>query len=122
MRFPATTQTSFKLTLAKSFAIKRATNVTAKGTAVGSESLSIRIHDDRNAAFQNTVAPTYRRQPVLPATPADRAIVKRNGKIVKRVRLSIYGNAPTTVPRRGTYTVEMAQTDANFARSAKVKR
>jgi hypothetical protein len=121
----ATTQTTFKLSLAKSFAIKRATDVTAKGTPMPGRRMKIAIHADRNWSFQNTGAPaTYRRQTVLVASPSDRAIIKRKGKIVKRVKLSIYGNATTTVPRTarmGSYSVELVQTSANFAGSATVK-
>ncbi len=118
---PSGTQTQFKLTLANLFSIKRATDVTASATPVTGGRLKVKIHADRNASFQNTTAPTYRRETVLPDTPADRAAITRNGKVIKRVKLSIYGNATTTIPDSGRgakYAVVMAQTNDHSAGSA----
>ncbi len=58
---------------------------------------------------------------MLPDTPADRATITCNGKVIKPVKLSIYGNATTTIPRSGRgakYAVVMAQPNDNFAGSA----
>ena len=111
----------YRLTLSKSFAIKRATNVTASGTRTASGDLRVKIHADRNWSFQNTIAPTYGRQTVMPATPADHAQLKRDGKLIRKVTLSPYGNASITIPATGRhrYTVTMVETDNNFAGSAR---
>gem|GEM_PF-5038849 len=47
--------------------------------------------------------------------------ITRDGKVIKRVKLSIYGNAATTIPRSGggaKYAVVMAKTNDNFVGSA----
>ena len=78
------------------------------------------ISADRNAAFQNTLAPTYRRQPVLPATPADHAVISRNGKVIARVMLSPYGHATAKIADtkgKDRYTVTLVATDDNYAGS-----
>ena len=117
---PLQSSPQYRLVLGKSFAIKRATNVTASGTRTTSGSLKVKIHADRNWSFQNTIAPTYRRQTVVPGTPADHAQLKRDGKLIRKVTLSPYGNATITVPAMGRhrYTVTMVETDENFAGSA----
>lgn len=114
----------YRLVLGKSFAIKRATNVTASGARTADGDLKVKIHADRNWDFQNTTAPTYRRQTVLPGTPADHAQLRRDGKLIRKVTLSPYGNASITIPATGRhrYTVTMVETNDNFAGSATFSR
>ncbi len=111
----------YRLTLARSFAIKRATTVRATTRRLPGGSTRVNIHADRNWSFQNGVAPTYRRQTVLPATPADRAVLKVGGTVVRRIKLSPYGNASITIPAgasRRSYSVTLVETDNNFAGTA----
>ena len=117
---PLQSEPQYRLVLGKSFAIKRATDVTASGSRPASGSLKVKIHADRNWSFQNTIAPTYRRQTVVPGTPADHAQLKRDGKLIRKVTLSPYGNASITIPATGRhrYTVTMVETNDNFAGSA----
>ncbi len=109
-----------------SFAIKRATSVTLKARKAGPGKLRLAITADRNASFQNaSVGPTYRRQTVLPNTPADRAVLKRGSKVIKRVKLSPYGTASVVVNHpagRNAYSVTMVETNDNFVGSARVVR
>ncbi len=117
-------QRQYKATLAASFAIKRATDLSVKVKHNGARKISISINADRNASFQNTVAPTYRRQVVLPKTPADHAVVKRGNKVIQKVELSPFGFARTTIPDvRGVnnYSVTMVATDDNFAKTVAFK-
>ena len=114
------TTSPYNLTLAAPFTVKRATAVTAKVTRTAPRQLSVAISADRNAAFQNTLAPTYRRQPVLPATPADHAVISRNGKVIARVMLSPYGHATAKIADtkgKDRYTVTLVATDDNYAGS-----
>lgn len=116
------TADALRLTPANPFTIKRATDVTAKARRTAAGNLRVNITADRNASFQNTVAPTYRRQTVLPATPADHAIVKRGSTVVKRVKLSVYGKGSVVIPDapgRNPYTVTMVETNDNFAGTAR---
>ena len=111
----------YRLTLARSFAIKRATTVRATTRRLPGGSTRVNIHADRNWSFQNGVAPTYRRQTVLLATPADRAVLKVGGTVVRRIKLSPYGNASITIPAgasRRSYSVTLVETDNNFAGTA----
>ena len=111
----------YRLTLARSFAIKRATTVRATTRRLPGGSTRVNIHADRNWSFQNGVAPTYRRQTVLAATPADRAVLKVGGTVVRRIKLSPYGNASITIPAgasRRSYSVTLVETDNNFAGTA----
>ncbi len=121
---PLQQEPQYRLVLGKSFAIKRATTVTASGTRLAGGQLKVKIHADRNLSFQNTTAPTYRRQTVVPGTPADHARLRRNGRLIRTVRLSPYGNATVTIPATGRhrYTVQMVETDDNFAGSASFRR
>lgn len=121
---PFQSSPQYRLTLSKSFAIKRATDVTASGTRLADGRLRVKIHADRNWSFQNTVAPTYRRQTVMPGTPADHAQLKRDGKLIRRIALSPYGNASVTIPATGrhAYTVSLVETDDNFAGSASFRK
>ena len=109
-----------------SFAIKRATSVTLKATKAGPGKLRFAITADRNASFQNaSVGPTYRRQTVLPSTPADHAVLKRGSKVIKRVKLSPYGKASVVVKDpagRNAYSATMVETNDNFVGSARVVR
>ena len=111
----------YRLTLARSFAIKRSTTVRATTRRLPGGSTRVNIHADRNWSFQNGVAPTYRRQTVLLATPADRAVLKVGGTVVRRIKLSPYGNASITIPAgasRRSYSVTLVETDNNFAGTA----
>jgi hypothetical protein len=118
---PLQSYPQYRLTLARSFAIKRATTVRATTRRLPGGSTRVNIHADRNWSFQNGVAPTYRRQTVLPATPADRAVLKVGGTVVRRIKLSPYGNASITIPAgasRRSYSVTLVETDNNFAGTA----
>lgn len=105
--------------------IKRLTNVTLKAKRVGDGNLRLSITADRNASFRNTTAETYRRQTVLPATPADHAVLRRGNRVLQRVKLSNYGTASVTVkdiPGRNRYSVTMVETDDNYQGRAQVRR
>ena len=118
---PQQLEPQYRLTLARSFAIKRATTVRATTRRLPGGSTRVNIHADRNWSFQNGVAPTYRRQTVLSATPADRAVLKVGGTVVRRIKLSPYGNASITIPAgasRRSYSVTLVETDNNFAGTA----
>jgi hypothetical protein len=115
----------YKATLAAPVVIKRATELSVKVRRAGAGKISVSINTDRNASFQNTLAPTYRRQVVLPLTPADHAVVKRGNTVIKRVELSPFGFGRTTIPDvRGVnkYSVTMVTTDDNFAKTVTFKR
>lgn len=121
---PFQSSPQYRLTLGAPFAIKRATDVTASGTRLAGGRLRVKIHADRNWSFQNTTAPTYRRQTVVPGTPADHAQLKRDGKLIRKITLSPYGNASVTIPAVGRhrYTVSLVETDENFAGSASFRK
>ena len=73
---------------------------------------------------KNTLAPTYRRQVVLPETPADHAVIKLGKKVIKTVKLSRFGFGRTSIPDvRGVnkYSVTMVTTDDNFAKTVTFK-
>ena len=115
----------YKATLAAPVVIKRATDLSVKVRRAGAGKITVSINADRNASFQNTLAPTYRRQVVLPLTPADHAVVKRGNTVIKRVELSPFGFGRTTIPDvRGVnkYSVTMVTTDDNFAKTVTFKR
>ena len=115
----------YKATLAAPVVIKRATDLSVKVRRAGAGKITVSINADRNASFQNTLAPTYRRQVVLPLTPADHAVVKRGTTVIKRVELSPFGFGRTTIPDvRGVnkYSVTMVTTDDNFAKTVTFKR
>jgi hypothetical protein len=115
----------YALTLAAPFTIKRRTDVTARAKRGKNGSLAITIRADRNASFSNKVAQTYRRQTVLPDTPADHAVVRRGNTVLKRVKLSPYGNGSVTVadPKgRNAYSVTMVATNDNYAGVARFTR
>ena len=117
--------TQYALTLAAPFTIKRRTDVTARATRGTNGTLAIAIRADRNASFSNKVAQTYRRQTVLPDTPADHAVVRRGNTVLKRVKLSPYGNGSVTVadPKgRNAYSVTMVATNDNYAGVARFTR
>lgn len=121
----STARVLFKATLAAPVVIKRATDLSVKVRRVGARKISVSINADRNASFQNTVAPTYRRQVVLPLTPADHAVVKRGNTVIKRVELSPFGFGRTTIPDvRGVnkYSVTLVATNDNFAKTVSFKR
>ena len=122
--YPASVQ-QYKTTLARPVAIKRATDLAVKTKRTGARAFRLTINADRNASFQNTLAPTYRRQVVLPGTPADHAVVKRGSTIIKKVTLSPFGYAQVSVrdvPGNSRYTVTMAATNDNFAKSVSFRR
>ena len=122
--YPATAQ-RYKATLAAPVVIKRATDLAVKTKRTGGRAFTLTINADRNASFQNTLAPTYRRQVVLPGTPADHAVVKRGSTIIKKVTLSPFGYAKVSVPDvpgNSRYTVTMAATNDNFAKSVSFRR
>ena len=115
----------YKATLAAPVVIKRATDLSVKVRRAGAGKITVSINADRNASFQNTLAPTYRRQVVLPLTPADHAVVKRGTTVIKKVELSPFGFGRTTIPDvRGVnkYSVTMVTTDDNFAKTVTFKR
>ena len=115
----------YKATLAAPVVIKRATDLSVKVRRAGAGKITVSINADRNASFQNTLAPTYRRQVVLPLTPADHAVVKRGNTVIKKVELSPFGFGRTTIPDvRGVnkYSVTMVATDDNFAKTVTFKR
>ncbi len=119
------TNPPYKVTLAAPFAIKRRTDVSVTPTRVSGRRLALTIRADRNASFQNGVAPTYRRQVVIPTTPADHAVIKRGSKVLRRVVLSPYGSAKVVIPDiRGAnkYSVTMVATNDNFAGIARFAR
>jgi len=114
----------YKTTLAAPVVIKRATDLSVKVKHTGARQIRVSINADRNASFQNTLAPTYRRQVVLPETPADHAVVKRGNKVIEKVELSPFGFGRTTIPDvRGVnkYSVTMVATDDNFAKTVTFK-
>ena len=74
----------YKATLAAPVVIKRATDLSVKIRRPVAGQICVSINADRNASFQNTLAPTYRRQVVLPGTPADHAVIKLGKKVVLR--------------------------------------
>jgi hypothetical protein len=116
---------NYKATLASPVVIKRATDLAVKTRRTGARAFRLTINADRNASFQNTLAPTYRRQVVLPGTPADHAVVKRGNTIIKKVTLSPFGYAQVSVPDvpgNNRYTVTMAATNDNFAKSVSFRR
>lgn len=122
--YPASAQ-RYKATLAAPVVIKRATDLAVKTKRTGARAFTLTINADRNASFQNTLAPTYRRQVVLPGTPADHAVVKRGSTIIKKVTLSPFGYAQVSVPDvpgNNRYTVTMAATNDNFAKSVSFRR
>ncbi len=89
-----------------------------KITHAWARKISVNINAERIALFQNTEAPTYRRQVVLPKTPADHAVVKRGNKVIQEVELSPFGIARVTIPdvRGGNnYSVTMVATNGNSA-------
>ncbi len=117
--------TTYALTLAAPFTIKRRTDVTATAKRTKKGMLAITISADRNASFSNTVAQTYRRQTVLPDTPADHAVVRRGSTVLKRVKLSPYGKGSVTVrdaKGRNAYSVTMVATNDNYAGVARFRR
>lgn len=117
--------TSYALTLAAPFTIKRRTNVSATAKRTTTGALAITISADRNASFSNKVAQTYRRQTVLPDTPADHAVVRRGSKVLKRVKLSPYGKGSVTVrdaKGRNAYSVTMVETNDNYQGVARFTR
>jgi hypothetical protein len=106
-----------------SFTIKRATTVSVKARKVAPGKVRLSITADRNASFQNAIGPTYRRQTVLPNTPADHAVLRRGRTVLKKVKLSPYGTASVTIrdrPGRTPYSVTMVETNDNFAGTARV--
>lgn len=106
-----------------SFAIKRATTVSLTARRAGPGKVRLRIRADRNASFQNAIGPTYRRQTVLPNTPADHAVLRRGTTVLKKVKLSPYGTASVTIPDRPgrtPYSVTMVETNDNFTGTARV--
>jgi len=120
---PAVTQ-NYKATLSAPVVIKRATSLSVKAKHSGARKIVLTINADRNASFQNTTAPTYRRQVVLPLTPADHAVVKRGSKIIKKVTLSPFGYARVAIkdtPGRNGYSVTMVTTDDNFGKTVTFK-
>ena len=107
------------------FTWKRSTKVSVKGRRVSPTRISLSISADRNASFQNTTAPTYRRQTVLSSSPADHAVVKRGSKVITRVKLSPYGTATVAVPDipgHNRYSVTMVATDDNYQGQASITR
>jgi len=107
---------SFKIAMVP-VTIKRVTTVKVTSKRAGADALRLSITADRNTSFNNTTAPTYRRQTVLPGTPADHAVVKRGNTVLKRVKLSPYGTATVTIPDapgRNRYSVTMVATNDNF--------
>jgi hypothetical protein len=113
----------FHVNLAAPFTLKRETDVSLKARRVARGTLRLSIKADRNTAFQNTIAPTYRRQTVLPGTRADHAVLRRGNTVLKRIKLSPYGTATVTVkdpPGRNRYSVTMVATDDNFQGVARV--
>lgn len=115
----------YRVTLAAPFTIKRTTDVTLKATRRTGGKLRLSITADRNASFQNTTAPTYRRQTVLPATPADHAVLRRGNRVLKKVKLSNYGTASVTIkdaPGRNVYSVTMVATNDNYQGRATIIR
>jgi hypothetical protein len=115
----------YALTLAAPFTIKRRTDVTARAKRTKDGALAITIRADRNASFSNKVAQTYRRQTVLADTPADHAVVRRGRTVLKRVKLSPYGNGSVTVPDprgRNAYSVTMVATNDNYEGVARFTR
>jgi hypothetical protein len=117
--------TRYALTLAAPFTIKRRTNVSATAKRTKTGTLAITISADRNASFSNKVAQTYRRQTVLPDTPADHAVLRRGSKVLKRVKLSPYGKGSVTVrdaKGRNAYSVTMVETNDNYQGVARFTR
>ena len=115
----------YKATLAAPVVIKRATDLSVKIRRPVAGQICVSINADRNASFQNTLAPTYRRQVVLPGTPADHAVIKLGKKVIKTVKLSPFGFGRTSIPDvRGVnkYSVTMVTTDDNFAKTVTFKR
>ncbi len=120
----ATERVLYKATLAAPVVIKRATDLSVKIRRPVAGQICVSINADRNASFQNTLAPTYRRQVVLPGTPADHAVIKLGKKVIKTVRLSPFGFGRTSIPDvRGVnkYSVTMVTTDDNFAKTVTFK-
>ena len=114
----------YKATLAAPVVIKRATDLSVKIRRPVAGQICVSINADRNASFQNTLAPTYRRQVVLPETPADHAVIKLGKKVIKTVKLSPFGFGRTSIPDvRGVnkYSVTMVTTDDNFAKTVTFK-
>ena len=114
----------FKATLAAPVVIKRATDLSVKIRRPVAGQICVSINADRNASFQNTLAPTYRRQVVLPETPADHAVIKLGKNVIKTVKLSRFGFGRTSIPDvRGLnkYSVTMVTTDDNFAKTVTFK-
>ena len=114
----------YKATLAAPVVIKRATDLSVKIRRPVAGQICVSINADRNASFQNTLAPTYRRQVVLPETPADHAVIKLGKKVIKTVKLSRFGFGRTSIPDvRGVnkYSVTMVTTDDNFAKTVTFK-
>ena len=114
----------YKATLAAPVVIKRATDLSVKIRRPVAGQICVSINADRNASFQNTLAPTYRRQVVLPGTPADHAVIKLGKKVIKTVKLSPFGFGRTSIPDvRGVnkYSVTMVTTDDNFAKTVTFK-
>ena len=120
----ATERVLYKATLAAPVVIKRATDLSVKIRRPVAGQICVSINADRNASFQNTLAPTYRRQVVLPETPADHAVIKLGKKVIKTVKLSRFGFGRTSIPDvRGVnkYSVTMVTTDDNFAKTVTFK-
>jgi hypothetical protein len=62
---------------------------------------------------------------VLPDTPADHAVLRRGSKVLKRVKLSPYGNGSVTVrdaKGRNAYSVTMVETNDNYQGVARFTR
>lgn len=113
------------LTFAKSVSIKRATDVNVKVKRTSSRSLRLSITADRNDWYQNGSTPTQKRQTVIPSAKEDLAIIKRGSKVIKRVRLSKYGQATVSIPDiagNNNYSVTLVETERNIEGKATFKK
>ncbi len=112
----------FAVTLSNPVLVKYRTDVSATAKRSG-HSIKIKIVTSRNqylglsAGFWGQYGASLKIQDVLPNTKADHAIVKRDGKIIARVKLNKFGEANYTTydpSGKNHYTVTMVATPTNY--------
>lgn len=109
----------FEIVPSNSIRVKYKTDVSATVKRKG-HSLKIKISADRNQAFGNYwnyISQPLNRQTVKPKTKADHAVVRRDGHVIARVKLSKYGNGTLTVKDPSGvnhYSVTMVETPSNW--------
>ena len=118
----------FQIKMSNAVVVKYRTDVTAKVIRRG-HSIRIKISASRNQYFGRGVnilfgeyGQTLKTPTVLPKTKADHAVVRRDGKIIARVKLTKYGKGSITLfdpTGKNHYSVTMVATQVNWQGQAK---